>query len=133
MIVLTLGLEEDRVLRVPPKVCHGVAAVPATRQYFQAADALSVGARFPLLLLPRLRPEREKESRVSERRSERTGFWRVLRQIVAIAAQSCRFSAAESPDSSFESLAYFTWRLRFAIARASRRSYKRGLDHAVVE
>ena len=52
--MLALGLEEDSVLRVPPKVRHGITAVAAARQYLQAAGALPVGARFALLLLPRL-------------------------------------------------------------------------------
>lgn len=60
MIVLALGLEEDGVLRVPPEVRNRVAAVAATRQYLEAAGALTIRARFALLLLPRLCGPRER-------------------------------------------------------------------------
>lgn len=45
VIVHALGLEEDGVLRVPPKVRHRVAAVAAARDDLQSAVAAPIRAR----------------------------------------------------------------------------------------
>ena len=45
VIVHALRLEEDGVLRVPPKVRHRVAAVAAARDDFKSAAAATVRAR----------------------------------------------------------------------------------------
>lgn len=55
MIVHALGLKEDGIARMPPEMCHRIAAVTATGLYLQAtAAAALVGARLALLLAPRL-------------------------------------------------------------------------------
>lgn len=53
--MLSFGLEEYRVLGVPPEMRHGVTAMATTRQYLQSTRALSIRARLSLLLLPRLK------------------------------------------------------------------------------
>lgn len=55
MIVLSFGLEKYRVLGMSPEMRYGVTAMAATRKYFQPTRALSIRARFPLLLFPCLK------------------------------------------------------------------------------